>query len=107
VRESWERALDQTGEQKRWAAAKLKSLRTFEARALSNPFAAGDGIKRDRWPKDVRRDYGAVPNLFRFELAERWRGYYTMIGEPGGVRVVVLYLWDHETYSKQSDYAKK
>jgi hypothetical protein len=94
--------------EQRLAKAKLKSLRTFETRARSNPLAAGDPVEHDRWPKDLVRDYGTgIPNLFRFELAERWRGYYSLVGEPGGCRIWVLYLWDHEEYSRQSGYAKK
>ena len=95
-------------QQKRLAAARLKSLRTFELRAKSNPLNAGDPIEHDRWPGDVKRDYGpGIPNLFRFELADRWRGYYSLIGEVGGAKVWVLYLWSHEEYSRQSGYAKK
>ena len=50
--------------------------------------------------------YTETHKVFRFELAERWRGYYSLIGEPGGARIWVLYLWDHRTYSKQSGYSK-
>lgn len=108
VREHWlKEAKGGDSEAAREAKAKLKSLATFEARAKADPLTAGDGVQKDRWPKDLKRDYGEVPNLFRFELAERWSGYSSLIGEPGGARVWVLYLWDHETYSRQSGYAKK
>jgi len=109
VKESWEKPPTRASEaDRRAAAARLKSLRTFEFRARSNPLAAGDHVAHDRWPRDLRRDYGAeIPNLFRFELADRWRGYFSLVGEPGGARVWVLYLWDHEEYSRQSGYAKK
>lgn len=109
VLEEWRRlARLGTGDEKRLARPKLKSLTTFEARAQANPLTAGDPVARDRWPVDLVRDYGAdIPNLFRFELAERWRGYYSLVGEPGGARIWVLYLWDHRTYSKQSGYSKK
>lgn len=100
VREAWQAA------DEREAAAMLKSLATFEMRVKSNPLA-GDPVARDKWPEDLRRDYGEIPNLFRFELAARWRGYYALVGQPGGVMVHVLYLWDHETYSAQSGYSKK
>ncbi len=107
--QGWRRlARADAGEETIRAKAKLKSLATFEARASANPLTAGDPVARDHWPKDLFRDYGeAIPNLFRFELADRWRGYYSLVGEPGGVRVWVLYVWDHETYSRQSGYAKK
>ena len=101
VRDDWNASDD------RDAAARLKSLATFESRVLANPLRAGDPVARGKWPKDLARDYGEVPNLFRFELAQRWRGYFTMVGQPGGVMVHVLYLWDHEIYSDQSRYAKK
>ena len=107
VREQWLKdAKSGTAEVAREAKTKLKSLATFEARAKANPLAAGEGVQRDRWPKDLKRDYGEVPNVFRFELAERWRGYYSLIGEPGGARIWVLYLWDHATYNRQSGYSK-
>lgn len=109
VREEWRRAAN-AGEdhEKRSAQARLKSLSTFETRARANPLTAGDPVSRDRWPGVPVRDYGeGIPNLFRFELAERWRGYYALVGEPGGARIWVLYLWDHPTYSRQSGYSKK
>jgi len=105
---AWRR-LAQAGsvQESRKAKPRLKSLAAFEARAQANPLTAGDPVARDRWPRDLTRDYGdAVPNRFRFELADRWRGYYSLVGEPGGARIWVLYLWDHETYSRQSGYAK-
>ncbi len=107
--ENWRRlAKAGTDDEKRLARAKLESLSTFEVRCRSNPLTASDPVARDRWPGDIPRDYGAdIPNVFRFELAERWRGNYSLIGEPGGVRLWVLYLWDHRTYSKQSGYSKR
>lgn len=109
VVESWRRLSKRgTDDENRLARAKLKSLATFELRARANPLTAGDPVVKDRWPVDLVRDYGAdVPNLFRFELADRWRGYYSLVGEPSGARIWVLYLWDHLTYSKQSGYSKK
>ena len=105
----WRRlAREGSGKEKRLSKAKLKSLATLETRAWANPLTAGDPVAKDRWPAVLIRDYGAdIPNLFRFELAERWRGYYSLVGEPGGARVWILYLWDHRTYSKQSGYSKK
>lgn len=97
-----------TEDEKRLARAKLKSLTTFELRGRTNPLTAGDPVAKDRWPRDLVRDYGTdIPNLFRLELADRWRGYYSLIGEPGGARIWVLYLWDHHTYSKQSGYSTR
>lgn len=90
------------------ARARLKSLKTFEGRAAVDPLKAGQPVAHDRWPRALARDYGeGIPNLFRFELAGRWRGYFSLIGEPDGARIWVLYLWDHATYSRQSGYAKK
>lgn len=109
VLEEWRRVAEEGRDKdKRLAKAKLKTLATFETRARANPLTAGDPVARDRWPAVLARDYGDdMPNVFRFELAERWRGYYSLIGEPGGARVWVLYLWDHRTYSEQSGYSKK
>lgn len=109
VRDEWLRlAREGNDNEKGSAKGKLKSLTTFETRARANPLTAGDPVAKDRRPDVLTRDYGAdIPNLFRFELAERWRGYYSLIGEPGGARIWVLYLWDHRTYSKQSGYSKK
>jgi len=109
VLEKWRRLAEEgTESEKRLAKAKLKSIATFETRVRTNPLTAGDPVAKDRWPGVLLRDYGAdIPNLFRFELAERWRGYYPVVGEPGGARIWVLYLWDHRTYSRQSGYSKK
>jgi len=109
VFESWRRVAAGVAEgEAREARARVKSLATFEARARANPLAAGDPVARDRWPRSLAADYGAdLPNLFRFELAGRWRGYYSLVGEPGGARVWVLYLWDHARYDRESGYAKK
>ena len=109
VRDEWLRlAREGNDNEKRLAKAKLKSLATFETRAWANPLTTGDPVAKDSWPDVLSRDYRAdIPNLFRFELADRWRGYYSLVGEPGGARIWVLYLWDHRTYSKQSGYSKK
>ena len=109
VVEEWRHMVrEAAGNEKRLAGAKLKGLATFETRARTNPLTAGDPVAKDRWPEVLVRDYGEdIPNLFRFELAERWRGYYSLIGEPGGARIWVLYLWDHRTYTRQSGYSKK
>lgn len=109
VRLEWLRiAKEGTAEEQRLAKAKLKSLATFETRARANPLTAGDPVAKDRWPRALPHDYGSdIPNLFRFELAERWRGYYALVGEPGGARVWILYLWSHEQYSRQSGYEKE
>ena len=96
------------GDIARAARARLKSLETFQARAMANPLAAGDRVAHDRWPRSLARDYGSdIGNLFRFQLADRWRGYYTLVGEDDGARIWILYLWDHERYSRESGYAKK
>lgn len=109
VVEGWRRlAKVGSDDEKRLARAKLKRLMTFELRGRTSPLTAGDAVARDRWPRNLVRDYGKdIPNLFRFELADRWRGYYSLVGEPGGVRICVLYLWDHRTYSRQSGYSKR
>lgn len=108
VKEGWETEV-KSAEPDAWKAAlaRLKSLRTCEARIASNALTAGDTLQHSHWPACVAKDYGAVPNLFRFELADRWRGHYALIGEPGGARAVILYLWDHATYDKMHGYAKK
>ncbi len=109
VQSEWRRlARAGTTEEARRAKAMIKSLATFEARGRANPLAAGDPVARDRWPRALARDYGdAIPNLFRFELADRRRGYYSLVGEPGGARIWILYPWDHETYNRQSGYSNK
>ncbi|MEK6975091.1 MAG: hypothetical protein AABY18_01960 [Candidatus Thermoplasmatota archaeon] len=108
VKDTWEvEAKGADPDVKKAALAKLKSLKTLEARITTNVLTAGDTVQHNHWPACLAKDYGAVPNLFRFELADRWRGLYALIGEPGGVRAVILYLWDHATYDKMHGYAKK
>jgi len=78
-----------------------KGLRGGRESVASAPTAEALGL-----PRDLARDHGAdIPNLFRFELADRWRGYCSFVGEPGGVRIWLLYGWDHRTYRRQSGYA--
>lgn len=109
VRDAWLRQADEgTKQEQKLAKAKLKSLDTFEFCARADPLRAGQPVAKDRWPATLADDYGPdIPNLFRFELADRWRGYYALVGEPGGAGVWVLYLWDHATYSKASGYSRK
>jgi len=109
VVEAWrEEAASGSGGAAQDARARLKSLATFEFRVRGHPLGAGDIVARDRWPRDLSRDYGDdIGNLFRFEISGRWRGYYALVGEDRGVRVWVLYLWDHATYDRQSRYARK
>ncbi len=106
---SWRQAASSgRADHARAAKALLRSLATFETRARMNPLSARDPVGHDRWPVSLTKDYGSdLPDLFRFELAGRWRGYYSLVGELGGVRIWVLYLWDHERYSRESGYAKK
>lgn len=90
------------------ARAHLKSLRTLRARLRQNPLRAGDPVAHDRWPACLWEDYGDdIPTLFRFELAQRWRGYYTLISGEDGVEAWILYLWDHERYDRESGYRGK
>jgi hypothetical protein len=107
VKELWENPPASTSAtDRRSFVARLKSLRTFELRAKSNPLTAGNPMSDEKWPHDLKKDYGEVPNLFRFELADRWRGFYAVVGEVGGARIWILYLWDHEEYSRQCGYSK-
>lgn len=107
VLDAWKRAAGEDSPAGKLAKAKVKALRTFEARAAMNPLSAGDFVARDRWPKCATRDYGSLPNLARFELPDNWRGIFSLVGEPGGVRIRILYLWDHPTYDKEFGYEKK
>ncbi len=107
VRDGWLADLASAGPDARAARAHLRSLSTLEQRIATHPLVAGDPLERRHWPRCVARDYGEVPNLTRFELADRWRGFYSLVGQPGGVTVWILYLWDHPTYARMSGYAKK
>ena len=108
VRDEWARlATEGTPGQRKDAQAKLKGLRTLEARIVANPLAAGDSLERRLWPACVRTDYGDMPNLTRFELAGYWRGLYVLAGEADGVRAWILYLWDHPTYDRHMGFRKR
>ncbi len=61
----------------------------------------GDSIKKDQIPQKFRTKYG-VTNLFRVELPNFWRMYYTLTDDERQVEIIVFVLdiLDHNTYDK-------
>lgn len=53
----------------------------------------GDRIRPDRWPKRFKK----LPNLFRFELPDAYRGVYSVLTHPGRDREIrIVWLGNHK-----------
>ena len=61
----------------------------------------GDSIKKDQIPEKYKIKYD-VNNLFRVELPNFWRMYYTLTDDENQVEIIafVLDILDHKEYDK-------
>jgi|SRR3989338_2376773 len=61
----------------------------------------GDSIKKDQIPQKYKIKYG-INNLFRVELPNFWRMYYTLTDDENQVEIIafVLDILDHKEYDK-------
>ncbi len=61
----------------------------------------GDSIKKDQIPEKYKTKYD-VNNLFRVELPNFWRMYYTLTDDENQVEIIafVLDILDHKKYDK-------
>ncbi len=79
----------------------LKSIKQKAELLKANP-EYGDNIPKRQIPKSLE-----VSNLFRVELAGRWRMLYTLAGNQVEVIAFILYIVDHPRYDKIFGYKKK
>ncbi|HLE98219.1 MAG TPA: hypothetical protein VI997_12675 [Candidatus Thermoplasmatota archaeon] len=87
-----------------WASANehaREGLRRFRGRLRSDPFAVGDRIQRDHFPRRFR----AAPNLFRLALPDGWRALYVVHTRPRDeARVEIVFIGDHRRYDRLFGY---
>jgi len=84
----------------------LNSYKYNKNRILNDP-AVGDSIKKDRIPKEFIIKYD-INNLFRIELSNFWRMFYTLHGDDKRIEIIafVLDIGDHNYYDKKMGYKR-
>ena len=80
----------------------LRSIERVIDLLKKNPFA-GDQVPRRQHPKIYARKYEAE-NVWRIELANRWRLVYTITGNKIEVINFVMDIFDHKDYDKVFGY---
>ena len=80
----------------------LRSIKRASELLKKNPFA-GDQIQKRLIPKKYVSKYG-VENLWRMELANRWRLIYTIKGGELEIINFVIDLYNHKKYDKVFGY---
>ena len=80
----------------------LRSIKRASELLKKNPFA-GDQIRKRLIPRDYIIKYG-VENLWRVELANRWRLIYTIKGDELEIINFVVDIYDHKKYDKTFGY---
>ncbi|MFH1607922.1 MAG: hypothetical protein ABIA78_02210 [archaeon] len=67
-----------------------------------NPFA-GDQIRKQQIPEKYKKLY-SVDNLWRIELANRWRLIYTITGNQIEIINFIVDIFNHRKYDKIFGY---
>nr|MBI4156922.1 hypothetical protein [Candidatus Woesearchaeota archaeon] len=80
----------------------LRSIERVIDLLKNNPFA-GDQVPRRQHPKIYANKY-AAENIWRIELANRWRLIYTITGNKLEVINFVMDIFDHKDYDKVFGY---
>jgi len=93
-----------TRERRRLRPAQERKLLWWRDRLATDP-TAGDNIRRDLIPRDLRRRFG-VENLWRAELPGGWRLLYTIVARVD-VRpeVRILRILTHKEYDRLFGYS--
>ncbi|HLC79073.1 MAG TPA: hypothetical protein VJG83_01460 [archaeon] len=68
----------------------------------------GNPISHELIPKEYIQKYG-ITNLFRVELPNYWRMFYTLTNNAGKIEIIafILEISDHPTYDKRMKYKKR
>src|SRR3989344_2177656 len=82
----------------------LRSIKRVIETLRDNPFA-GDQVRRILMPRKYIIKYD-VKNVWRIELANRWRLLYTITSENVEIINFVLDIVDHKKYDKIFGYKK-
>ncbi len=80
----------------------LRSIKRATELLKKNPFS-GNQIQKRLIPKKYILKYG-VENLWRMELANRWRLIYTIKGGELEVINFIVDIYDHKKYDKAFGY---
>jgi Txe/YoeB family toxin of Txe-Axe toxin-antitoxin module len=80
----------------------LRSINRVRDLLKQNPFA-GDQVRRKRIPGKYIVKY-EIDNLWRIELADRWRLVYTITGNQLEIVNFVLDIFSHKDYDKVFKY---
>ncbi|MBI4154532.1 hypothetical protein HY498_00395 [Candidatus Woesearchaeota archaeon] len=80
----------------------LRSIERVKDLLKENPFA-GDQIKKRQIPLKYIIKYGAN-NLWRIELADRWRLIYTITGNQIEIINFIVDIFNHKDYDKVFGY---
>ncbi len=90
------------GIQSSFHQALLRSIKRASELLKKNPFA-GNQIQKRLIPKNYIIKYDAE-NLWRIELANRWRLIYTIKGNRIEVINFIVNIYDHKKYDKDFGY---
>lgn len=80
----------------------LRSINRVKGLLKKNPFA-GNQIKKNQIPEKYEKLY-EVDNLWRIELANRWRLIYTITGNQIEIVNFVVDIFYHKDYDKVFGY---
>ncbi|GBE19941.1 MAG TPA: hypothetical protein ENG87_04315 [Candidatus Pacearchaeota archaeon] len=72
----------------------LRSIKRVKELLKNNPFA-GDQVQRRQLPKKYLKEYDA-DNVWRIELANRWRLIYTITGNKVEIITFVMDIFNHK-----------
>ncbi len=80
----------------------LRSINRAKSLLEKNPFA-GNQIKKSQIPEKYKTLH-EVDNLWRIELANRWRLIYTITGNKVEIINFVIDIFNHKEYDKVFGY---
>ncbi|MEK6824516.1 MAG: hypothetical protein AABX12_00730 [Nanoarchaeota archaeon] len=80
----------------------LRSIIRVRDLLKQNPFAGDQVLKRQMPPKYIQKF--DVDNVWRIELADRWRLVYTITGNQIEIITFIMDIFDHKDYDKVFGY---
>lgn len=80
----------------------LRSIKRVRTLLKENPFA-GDQVPKKLIPKIYSRKYD-LENIWRIELANRWRLIYTITGNNIEIINFIIDIFNHKKYDKVFGY---
>lgn len=80
----------------------LRSINRVGSLLKQNPFA-GDQVPKRQIPAKYIKKFDA-DNVWRIELADRWRLVYTITGNQIEIITFVMDIFDHKNYDKVFGY---